>query len=110
MTHRVQRSAPCRLLIPIIILLIAGQTGYASEPEVVTIEGIKVRGDQEMPTVMYLVPWQEPVVDGLEETDERLMMEPGHEGLDRYEFQRRVRYHQVFREQSERTSQGQSPD
>jgi len=64
--------------------------------KVVTIEGTRIRGDQEVPTVMYLVPWQPPEVDELRAPDEQLMVEQTFAPLERYEFQRLVRYHEAF--------------
>lgn len=70
---------------------------------IVTIEGARIRGDQEVPTVMYLVPWQPPEVEALNAPDEQWMVGAEFEPLERYEFQRLVQYHQAFR-------QGQSDD
>ncbi|WP_298447698.1 hypothetical protein [uncultured Marinobacter sp.] len=69
----------------------------AQESGIVTIEGTRIRGDQEVPTVMYLVPWQPPEVDELRAPDEQLLVEHAFSPLDRYEFQRLVRYHDVFK-------------
>jgi hypothetical protein len=69
---------------------------FAQSPGVVTIEGTRIRGDQEVPTVMYLVPWQPPEVNELRAPDEQLMIEHAFVPLERYEFQRLVRYHKAF--------------
>jgi hypothetical protein len=68
---------------------------------VVTIEGTRIRGDQEVPTVMYLVPWQPPEVDELRAPEERLMVDQGLRPLERYEFQRFIKYHEVFIKQTQ---------
>ncbi|HAC26472.1 MAG TPA: hypothetical protein DCF82_01410, partial [Marinobacter hydrocarbonoclasticus] len=68
---------------------------------VVTIEGTRIRGDQEVPTVMYLVPWQPPEVEQLRAPDERLMVNQGIAPLERYEFQRLVQYHNEFLKQTQ---------
>ena len=75
---------------------------YAQDaPGVVTIEGTRIRGDQEVPTVMYLVPWQPPEVDELRGPEERLMVDQGPRPLERYEFQRFIRYHDAFIRQTQ---------
>lgn len=75
-------------------------------PGVVTIEGTRIRGDQEVPTVMYLVPWQPPGVDELRAPEERLMVDQGLKPLERYEFQRFIQYHEAFIKQT-RASNGE---
>lgn len=70
-------------------------------PGVVTIEGTRIRGDQEVPTVMYLVPWQPPEVDELRAPEERLMVDQGLRPLERYEFQRFIKYHEAFIKQTQ---------
>lgn len=64
---------------------------------VVTIEGTRIRGDQEVPTVLYLVPWKAPSSRSLASPDEQLMLERPLQALDRTEFRRLVSYHQHFR-------------
>lgn len=83
-------------------LLPAAPMLYAQDaPGVVTIEGTRIRGDQEVPTVMYLVPWQPPQVDELRAPEERLMVDQGLAPLERYEFQRFISYHQAFIKQNQ---------
>ncbi|MGP4845785.1 hypothetical protein ACTXGQ_16735 [Marinobacter sp. 1Y8] len=76
-------------------LMFAG-VAAAEESEVLTIDGTLIRGDQEMPTVMYLVPWQPPEVQGLERPDEKLMVRTTIAPLERSEFQRMLSYHRQF--------------
>ena len=83
-------------------LLTAAPMLYAQDaPGVVTIDGTRIRGDQEVPTVMYLVPWQPPQVDELRAPEERLMVDQGLTPLERYEFQRFISYHQAFIKQNQ---------
>ena len=80
---------------------LAANSGVRAQesPGVVTIEGTRIRGDQEVPTVMYLVPWQPPEVEELRAPEERLMVDQGFGPLERYEFQRFIQYHEAFIEQ-----------
>jgi hypothetical protein len=50
---------------------------------------------------MYLVPWQPPEVDELRAPEERLMVDPGLRPLERYEFQRFIKYHEAFIKQTQ---------
>ncbi|MEH6560430.1 MAG: hypothetical protein V7713_03275 [Marinobacter sp.] len=82
------------LLTALSLLCLA--SAQAQDSGIVTIEGTRIRGDQEVPTVMYLVPWQPPEVDELRAPDEQLMVRQAFAPLERYEFQRLVRYHDAF--------------
>lgn len=88
------------LFLPALAVLVpcSGAQAQASSG-VVTIEGTQIRGDQEVPTVMYLVPWQPPEVEALRAPEERLMVEQSFEPLERYEFRRFIEYHEAFVEQ-----------
>ncbi|WP_004581300.1 hypothetical protein [Marinobacter nanhaiticus] len=71
-------------------------TASAQENEIITIDGAMIRGDQEMPTVMYLVPWQPPAIEALEQPTERLMLERTFVPLERAQFRRMLDYHDRF--------------
>lgn len=59
----------------------------------ITIEGARIQGDQELPTVLYLVPWQPPVSPIPEAEVEQRIAETPIELLERNEFQRFADYH-----------------
>jgi len=88
-------------LLPLVALMLAGSGLQAQESGVMTIEGARIRGDQEMPTVMYLVPWQPPTAETLPDRDERLMVSQTFAPVERYEFQRLVKYYGSFRQRQE---------
>ncbi|WP_339750172.1 hypothetical protein [uncultured Marinobacter sp.] len=90
------------LILLLALTLLAANSGVQARDSsgVVTIEGTRIRGDQEVPTVMYLVPWQSPEVEELRAPDERLMVGQGLSPLERYEFQRFIQYHQAFIKQA----------
>lgn len=89
------RKRTLSLILVIIAFPCVAQDG------VVTIEGTRIRGDQEVPTVLYLVPWQPPAVQSLARPDEQLMLQRPIEPLERQEFRRLVSYHQYFRASTE---------
>lgn len=80
----------------ILWLALLGQPLLAGAQEsrsgVVTIEGARIVGDQEVPTVLYLVPWQPPAAPELAAPNPQPLAGAGDRPLDRYEFQRLVRY------------------
>ncbi|WP_417514138.1 hypothetical protein [Marinobacter sp.] len=90
----------------VLVSLVGLQAAQAQESGIVTIEGTRIRGDQEVPTVMYIVPWQPPEVDELRAPDEQLMVEQAFSPLERYEFQRLVRYHEAFSSEPAAVKQG----
>lgn len=96
---------PALIALAVSVLLTAAPNLYPQDaPGVVTIEGTRIRGDQEVPTVMYLVPWQPPGVDELRAPEERLMVDQGLRPLERYEFQRFIKYHEAFIKQTQANS------
>ena len=89
------------MLRPLSLCLLAfscslAATASAQEKEIITIDGAMIRGDQEMPTVMYLMPWQPPAIEALEQPTERLMLERAFVPLERAQFQRMLDYHDRF--------------
>ena len=63
----------------------------------IELEGTSIRGDNEQPKVLYVVPWQDP-----EAHQRKLDQLPGLSGnlfrpLDRPEFRREIAYRQQMR-------------
>ena len=79
----------------------------ADTGQVVTIEGTRIQGEQELPTVLYLVPWQPVASEGPAPMERRLMTGEFPSLVDREDFQRRLRYHQS---QPQPTSEQRSQD
>jgi hypothetical protein len=95
-------NRPVLIVLAVSALMVTAPMLYAQDaPGVVTIEGTRIRGDQEVPTVMYLVPWQPPEVNELRAPDERLMVNQGLVPVERYEFQRFIQYHEAFVEKTQ---------
>lgn len=70
-----------------------------AEDEVLTIQGTSIRGNQELPTILYLVPWQAPEVLELDQPQASLAVTRPIEKLERAEFKRLIRYHNSFKQQ-----------
>lgn len=77
-------------------------TSVQAEDEVITIEGTRIRGNQESPTILYLVPWQAPEVVALDAPAASLAIERALKPLERSEFKRLISYHQHFQRVSDR--------
>lgn len=92
-------NRPLFLTTAMLALAASISPALAQESGIVTIEGTRIRGDQEVPTVMYLVPWQPPEVEELQAPDERLLVDQAYAPIERYEFQRLIRYHRAFADQ-----------
>jgi hypothetical protein len=86
------------LKVTLLAWLIAGAPAAALAQEgVITLEGARIRGGQEAPLVLYLVPWKPPEAKSLDRPDEELMLARPIKPLERAEFQRFISYHQHFK-------------
>ncbi|KZY77043.1 hypothetical protein A3740_11350 [Oleiphilus sp. HI0068] len=72
----------------------------AAEGTVIAIEGATIRGNQELPTVLYLVPWQPAKVYSLDEPEQTLASSRPIQPLDRASFLRMQSYHEAFSKQN----------
>lgn len=72
---------------------LAGSDQNNSDAQVITIETATIRGNQELPTVLYLVPWQPPVVNPLTENKPANLLEADIELIERESFQRLLQLH-----------------
>mgnify|MGYP000197478062 CR=1 FL=1 len=72
---------------------LAGNDQNNSGSQVITIETATIRGNQELPTVLYLVPWQPPVVNPLTENKPANLLEADIELIERESFQRLLQLH-----------------
>ncbi|MFE8069819.1 hypothetical protein QQM79_02060 [Marinobacteraceae bacterium S3BR75-40.1] len=97
MDIRSQTPLACLKTAVVAALLLLGSLAH-SDDDVLVIEGTQIRGDQELPTVMYIVPWQPPVAEELAPVQGGLAAPQVLEPLERYNFQRLVAYHRKFRE------------
>jgi hypothetical protein len=84
-----------RIIIGLIILL-SSLTSFA-EDEILSLDGARIIGNQELPNVLYLIPWKTPKVYNLEKSDDVLTPSPKLKKLDRGSFVRLVNYHQAFK-------------
>lgn len=72
------------------------QSGFcADKKEIITLESVRIHGDQESPVVVYIVPWQAPVQRELDVQQANAVLRP-LQPLERESFQRMLSYHQLF--------------
>lgn len=96
-------------LAALMVLVTAPALGQQGDDQgqVVTLEGTRIQGEQELPTVLYLVPWQAVASEGPAPMERRLMTGEAPTLVEREDFRRRLRYHQT---QPELTSDQRSQD
>ena len=77
-------------------MILCSSINVYAEDEILSLDGARIRGNQELPNVLYLIPWKPPKVYSLQQanntptTDSKLKM------LERSSFKRLVSYHQAF--------------
>lgn len=69
----------------------------AAEDEVITIEGTRIRGNQELPTILYLLPWQAPEIQELPRPEQSFAIQTPLELIERQEFRRLIGYYEQFK-------------
>ena len=87
-----------------IVILFSCASGflYAEEKantdsKIITIEPATIRGNQELPTVLYLVPWQAPKINSLNATQTTDLTKNTIELIDRSSFKRLIEYYVSFK-------------
>lgn len=68
------------------------------------MEGTKIRGNQELPQVLYIVPWQEAEVPNLSQPPLQSLIDEALTPVDREVFQRKVRYYDALSAQKARNN------
>ena len=88
--------------------LLFANTGSYAEEEILSLEGARIRGNQELPNVLYLVPWKQPKVYSLERPATTMTATPDFKPLERGSFKRLVSYHESFKRKTMNKLQAQS--
>jgi hypothetical protein len=66
------------------------------------MEGTKIRGNQELPKVLYIVPWQEAEIPDLSQPPLQSLIDEALTPVDREVFQRKIRYYDALSAQKAR--------
>jgi len=88
-----------KYLLPICFALLSSSLHAA---ETLNMEGTKIRGNQELPQVLYIVPWQEAEVPNLNQPPLQSLIDEALTPVDREVFQRKVRYYDALSVQKAR--------
>ena len=88
-----------KYLLPV-CLAILSSTLHAAER--LDMEGTKVRGNQELPKVLYIVPWHEAEIPNLNQPPLESLIDEALTPVDREVFQRKVRYYDALSAQKAR--------
>ncbi len=91
--------------LKMLFLVIPLSQSVVAADEVIVIEGAEIRGDQEQPKILYIVPWQRPGNrGGLQPNSVDIVGAGLLKPIYREEFLREVDYFQLFN--PEQTVQG----
>ena len=66
------------------------------------MQGTKIRGNQELPKVLYIVPWHEAKVPNLNQPPLQSLINEALKPVDREVFQRKIRYYDALSAQKKR--------
>ena len=80
----------------IAILLSAGILPSVQAEERLEMEGTAIIGNQELPKVLYIVPWKPSELPDLSEPPLQSLIDDALAPVDREEFRREVLYHDAL--------------
>jgi len=60
------------------------------------MEGTRIRGNQELPNVLYIVPWQIAEIPNLDQPPLESLIDEALTPIDRAVFQRKIRYYDTL--------------
>lgn len=62
------------------------------------LEGTQITGSRELPKVLYIVPWKQPLPTDLVGRPAQSLLDEALSPIDREVFQREVQYHALLRD------------
>lgn len=80
----------------IALLLCVGMFGGIQAEERLEMEGTAIIGNQELPKVLYIVPWKQSELPDLSEPPLQSLIDDALAPIDREEFRREVLYHDAL--------------
>lgn len=78
-----------------LLTLISTSTSVLAE-ERLDMEGTRIRGNQELPKVLYIVPWKRSDIPDLSQPPLESLIDEALAPVDRDVFQRKVRYYDAL--------------
>ena len=82
----------------IVMVILFNLPVYAAER--LDMEGTRIRGNQELPNVLYIVPWQTAEIPNLDQPPLETLIDEALTPLDREVFQRKIRYYDALSAQN----------
>ena len=81
-------------LIIVIILICSFSSAYAEDK--LKMDGTSIIGNQELPKVLYIVPWKNSEVPDMSQPPLESLIDEALQPIDREVFQRQVNYHHAL--------------
>ena len=78
------------------VLICVGISGATQAEERLEMEGTAIIGNQELPKVLYIVPWKQSELPDLSEPPLQSLIDDALAPIDREEFRREVLYHDAL--------------
>lgn len=78
----------------LIVLATTFSTSYAEDK--LKMEGTAIIGNQELPKVLYIVPWKKSEVPDMNQPPLESLIDEALQPIDREVFQRQVNYHHAL--------------
>ena len=75
------------------LLTILSFSSPALAEESLEMEGTRIRGNQELPKVLYIVPWKQGEIPDLSQPPLESLIDEALAPVDRDVFQRKIRYY-----------------
>lgn len=91
------------LLFPFIALSIILAAPASQAEDRLDLEGTSIRGNRELPKVLYIAPWKRPGMSDLGRPLDSLVNEV-MAPLERREFQRQIKYHYLAEKDQKKTA------
>lgn len=86
--------------LTLIIYILAMGQGFAADR--MDMKGTKIHGNQELPKVLYIVPWQDAKAPNLSQPPLKSLIDEALTPVDREVFQRKIRYYDALSAQKKR--------
>jgi hypothetical protein len=82
-----------------VLYVLTLNNGLAQAQERIELEGTTVRGNRELPKVLYIVPWKSIQPIELDRPAFNSILDQSMQPVERSSFQRQVKYHQQLYQQ-----------
>jgi hypothetical protein len=81
----------------ILVVLLSWFAVPAGAADRADLEGTQIFGSRELPKILYIVPWKQPLPTDLVGRPASSVMDEALEPIDREVFQREIRYHSLIK-------------